>query len=123
MRRWWRQITLLAISAAGGVFIFYGQGRFWLFVASVATALALYGVREIDRRLYGAIEIIFAVIALWDASEKGRGAFSADFANDFQTYQWLVILLQTGGSIYVLIRGLDNFQLARFLKEIRQIEQ
>jgi len=119
MPRQWLAITLLLISAGGGGFIFYGRGRFYIFIASIVTALALYGVRENNRRLYGAIEILFAGFALWDAAAKGRGDFNLDFSpTDFQTYQWLVILLQTGAAIYVLVRGLDNFQFAHLIKKI-----
>lgn len=120
MRQLWLQVILLAVSVAGGAFIFYGHGKLCLLIPSIVTALALYGARESNLRIYGAIEICFAGFVLWDAAAKGRGDFnSSDFRpTDFQTYQWFLILLQTGASIYVLIRGPDNFQFARFLKEL-----
>jgi hypothetical protein len=80
-----------------------------LIVASgVVTALTLFLLRLRFRFLYGLIEIGFGLCVLWDAAGKGRGGFSAGFSSGFDTFQISVVLIQTFGAIYVLIRGLDN---------------
>jgi hypothetical protein len=50
----------------------------------------------------------YGLFVLWDASGKGRGGFSSAFSSGFDTFQLSVVLIQTFGAIYVLIRGLDN---------------
>jgi hypothetical protein len=122
--KWWRRLVLLSCTVGGAIYVFDGRQQFWIFIVSIAVGLSLYVMREVDRVLYGLLEVLFAGFALWDAAGKGRGDFSNDFSNDFQTYQWLVILLQTGGAIYVLIRGLDNckaYQLASNYKRNREL--
>lgn len=113
--KWKIALTIIYVLAAvaGSIGVFYCENRFWIFGASIATAPALFSVREINQIVYGSLEILFAGIALWDAASKGRGDFSSDFSPDFQTYQWRVILLQIGGAIFVLIRGLDNCRVAK----------
>jgi hypothetical protein len=107
---------LLAISAGGGLFVFFGQGPLWVFLAGAATALALYGLRESDRRLYGAVEIVFATLGLWNAAQRTHGPISAVLGDEVEAAHWLEILLQIGTSIYVLVRGLDNFGLAGLVR-------
>ena len=69
----------------------------------------MFAFRQQQRLLYGLLELAFAVFVLVDASSKGRGDFSADLVgNDFATFKLSVVLLQTFGAIYVIIRGLDN---------------
>jgi hypothetical protein len=49
------------------------------------------------------------LFVLWNSWKQGRGAFSSDFSSkDFDVWNWQVILLQTFGAMYVIIRGLDN---------------
>jgi hypothetical protein len=68
----------------------------------------LFFLRLRFRFLYGLIEVGFGLCVLWDASGKGRGDFSSGFSSGFDTFQLSVVLIQTFGAVYVLIRGLDN---------------
>jgi hypothetical protein len=80
-----------------------------LIVASgIVTAICLFLLRLRFRFLYGLIELVFGLCVLWDASGKGRGGFSSGLSSGFDTFQISVVLIQTFGAIYVLIRGLDN---------------
>ena len=76
--------------------------------SGIVTALCLFLLRLRFRFLYGLIEVGFGLFVLWDASGKGRGGFGAGFSTGFDTFQMSVVLIQTFGAIYVLIRGLDN---------------
>jgi hypothetical protein len=60
------------------------------------------------RVVYGLIEVAFGLYVLWNAAGKGHGSFSSGFSSGFDTFQLSVILIQTFGAIYILIRGLDN---------------
>lgn len=68
----------------------------------------MFLLRLRERVIYGAVEVAFRVFALWDAAGKGRGDFNPDFSSDFAKFQLTVVLIQTFGAIYVIIRGLDN---------------
>ena len=109
---WARRALLLAISGGGGLFVLFGQGPFFVFLAALAAALGLYGLRETDRKLYGAAEIIFAAFGLLSAAERTHGSLAAEFADAAQATHWPEILLQMGASIYVLVRSFDNFGMA-----------
>ena len=84
------------------------QSKTLIVASGIVTALCLFLLRLRFRFLYGLIEVGFGLCVLWDASGKGRGGFSAGFSSDFDTFQISVVLIQTFGAIYVLIRGLDN---------------
>ena len=90
------------------LYVFYGPGRVEIVVASLVIAVSLFWLQKIARGVYGAIEVLVGFVAIWDASTKGRGGFSAGFSGGFDAYQWTVILLQTAAAIYLTIRGLDN---------------
>jgi hypothetical protein len=68
----------------------------------------LFLLRLRFRFLYGGVELVFGLYVLWNASDKGRGSFSSGFSSGFDTFQISVVLIQTFGAIYVIIRGLDN---------------
>jgi hypothetical protein len=80
-----------------------------IFASGIVLAISLFILRREIRWLYGLIEISFGLYVLWDASGKGRGAFSSDFSDAFSKFQLAVVVIQTLGAIYVLIRGMDNF--------------
>jgi hypothetical protein len=113
----WLQILCFALSAWGIYLIFYGQGQLIVFAGSILTAAALFVIRAIGLRMYGAIEILFAMFALWNASGKHRGDFNLGPGHDLEAFEWLEILLQTGGAVYVLIRGLVNFGAGVMVRE------
>jgi hypothetical protein len=99
--------TIVAI--AGGAEIIEGIGQLAFFATSLATAIALFAVRQINRLVYGGIEIAFATLVLWNAAGRSRG-ITADAGADLAQVHYLEILLQTGTAIYVFIRGLENFK-------------
>jgi Protein of unknown function (DUF4231) len=110
---WARNLTMFALflmATSGAVYVFYGSNRFLIVFASLVTAAALYGLRKRDKCLYGAIEVVIGVIAIYDASGKGRGGFSSGFSAGFDVFQWTVVLLQTATAIYLTIRGFDNIE-------------
>ncbi|MBK3666156.1 hypothetical protein JJE66_33665 [Bradyrhizobium diazoefficiens] len=79
-----------------------------IIAAGIFVALSLFLLRLRFRVVYGAIEVVFGLYVLWDAAGKGRGSFSSGFSSGFDTFQISVVLIQTFGAIYILIRGLDN---------------
>jgi hypothetical protein len=79
-----------------------------VFAAGVVLALSLFNLRRLFRGLYGGIEVVFGLLVLWDSTSKGRGGFSADFSNDFAKFQFSLVIIQTMGAVYILIRGMDN---------------
>jgi len=76
--------------------------------SGIFTALSLFLLRLRFRSLYGAIEVGFGLYVLWNAADKGRGNFGSGFSSGFDTFQISVVLIQTFGAIYILVRGLDN---------------
>ena len=99
---------LSAFTGAAISGLIYGQSKSLIMFSGVATALSLFLLRTRFRFLYGTFEVAFGLYVLWNASDKGRGAFSSVFSSGFDTFQLSVVLIQTFGAIYVLIRGLDN---------------
>ena len=85
----------------GGIFFTWG----------LVTAGAFYWVRLKDRMIYGSIEIIFGFSNLYQAQPVITGDFAAaDFASsDFLTSSIKLSILQALASIYIIVRGLDNF--------------
>ena len=71
-------------------------------------ALSLFFWRFRFRLLYGIIELGFGLFVLWYAASQGRGDVSSNFSSNFNRFQLSVVLIQTFGAIYVLIRGMDN---------------
>jgi hypothetical protein len=103
------------------------QSKPVIVASGIVTALTLFLLRLRFRLLYGAIEVGFGLCVLWNASGKGRGDFSSGFSSGFDTFQISVVLIQTFGAIYVLIRGLDNLlqglpaeTRAKFERRIRE---
>ena len=79
-----------------------------IFGCGIVVAVSLFCFRFRFRLIYGLGELVFGLLVLWDATGKGRGAFSSDFSSGFDIFQLSVVFIQTFGAIYVLIRGLDN---------------
>ena len=100
--------VLSSLSGWCGYLLFNSSNKGTVMISGIFVALSLFFWRVRFRFVYGLIELLFGLFLLWDASGKGRGAFSSDFGNDFQAFQFSVVLIQTSGAIYVLIRGLDN---------------
>ena len=101
--------SLLASVCGGALVVLTSATNRYLIVGSgILVALTLFFWRLRFRFLYGLTEIIFGLFVLFDASGKGRGAFGSGFSADFDTFQLSVVVIQTFGAIYVLIRGMDN---------------
>ena len=99
------------LSMATGVsltFLFHSADRRIIVLCGVVVAITLFLWRIKFRFVYGVLELCFGFLVLWDAAGKGRGSFSSDFSGDFTAFQLSVVLIQTFGAIYVLIRGMDN---------------
>jgi len=79
-----------------------------IFASGIVLAVVLFLLRMRVRVVYGLIEVAFGLYVLWNAAGKGLGSFSSGFSSGFDTFQLSVILIQTFGAIYILIRGLDN---------------
>jgi hypothetical protein len=77
------------------------RNRIVVFLFGIVVAVSLFVIRQEFRWTYALTEIFFALFVLWDASAKGRGDFSSDFSN----FRITIIVIQTFGAIYVLIRG------------------
>jgi hypothetical protein len=61
------------------------------------------------------LEVHGTRIRLWgidapESSQLCRGAFSSSFSDEFQTFQWSVILISTLGAVYIMVRGFDNMK-------------
>jgi hypothetical protein len=102
--------ALFTAALLATLYVFYGSSRAGIIAASLVIAVSLFGLRKIARGLYGSIEVLIGIIAIVDASTKGRGAFSSGFSAGFQRYEWSLILLQTAAAIYLTIRGLENIE-------------
>jgi hypothetical protein len=103
-----RPVILCVIAALSLWGIFSGPSAYCTVASAIVLAVVLFSGRKHYRVIYGAIEIGFGIFVLIYAWHKGRGGFSSDFNNDFQIYEWQLILLQTFGAIFIIIRGLDN---------------
>jgi hypothetical protein len=99
---------ILTAVALPGYFLIHGPNRYVIFGCGVVVAVALFVLRMKFPLVYGIVEVAFALFVLWDATSKGRGGFNSDFSADFAMFQLAVVLAQTFGAIYVLIRGLAN---------------
>jgi hypothetical protein len=108
LRKQIKSTLALLIAGVALYLVVYPSTKATIIVGGIVAALAMFAFRQQQRLLYGLLELAFAVFFLVDASSKGRGDFSADFGNDFATFKLSVVLLQTFGAIYVIIRGLDN---------------
>jgi hypothetical protein len=101
-------LVLLTASAAFLEGVIYGPNKLIGFACGVSLASLLFIMRMRCRLLYGIVELGFGLYVLWDAAGRGRGSFSSDFDVSFNIFQFSVVLIQTAGAIYVLVRGLDN---------------
>jgi hypothetical protein len=100
--------TLSSLTGAAISILVEAHSKPLIVASGIFTAVSLFLLRVRFRLLYGAIEIIFGLYVLWNVSDKGRGGFSSGFSAGFDTFQISVVLIQTFGAVYVLIRGLDN---------------
>lgn len=108
--RFLRPIILCVIATLALYGVFRGPSAFWVVASAIVLAVILFSIRKHYRGTYGAIEIAFGIFVLIYTWSKGRGGFSSDFSNDFQIYEWQLILLQTFGAIYIIIRGLGSLE-------------
>jgi hypothetical protein len=99
---------LSTLTGAAVSILIYAQSKMWIVAGGIFTAISLFLLRLRFRGLYGAIEVLFGLYVLWNASGNGRGEFSSEFSSGFDTFRLSVVLIQTFGAIYILIRGLDN---------------
>ncbi len=99
---------LALITGAAARALLEGTSRQMIFGGGIVVAISLFCFRFRFRLIYGLGELVFGLLVLWDATGKGRGAFSSDFSSDFDIFQLSVVVIQIFGAIYVLIRGMDN---------------
>jgi len=78
------------------------------FIGGAVLAVSLYILRREVRSFYGVIEIVFGLYVLWYASATARGPFKPNFSDVFEHLQLSIVIIQTFGAIYIIIRGLDN---------------
>lgn len=101
--------SFLSALTGGATFLLVtAHNKVLVFACGVLVATALFFWRLRFRFLYGLIELGFGLYVLWNAADKGRGSFSSGFSADFDTFQMSVVLIQTFGGIYILVRSLDN---------------
>jgi hypothetical protein len=100
-------IPLAVVFAIAVYGAFYGSPSIY-FASGIVIAGVLFWARKRHRLLYGATEVLAGLFTLLQSSTIGRGAFSSGFSDGFQTYRWQLVLLATLGSIYIIVRGLDN---------------
>jgi hypothetical protein len=105
--------ALLALSLSGltgcaAYILVTAHNRLLIFVCGLLVAATLFFWRLRFRFLYGLIELGFGLYVVWNVADKGRGGFSPGFSADFDTFQLSVVLIQTFGGIYILVRSLDN---------------
>jgi hypothetical protein len=87
-----------------------GSGFVIPFLAACGLALLFYLLRSRNRLFYGMLEFLVGAVLLGNAiySGAGRGPFSSDFSADFARFDTRLILLQSYGGLFIMIRGLDN---------------
>jgi hypothetical protein len=100
--------ALSFVTGAATVGLLYGHNKPLIFLSGVLVAVTLFFWRLRFRFVYGIIELGFGLYVLWYVADKGRGSFSAAFSSDFDTFQLSVVLIQTFGAIYILVRSFDN---------------
>ena len=88
----------------------YGSGIAIPFLAGCGLALLFYLLRSRNRLWYGMLEFLVGAVLLGNAiySGAGRGPFSSDFSADFARFDARLIVLQSYGGLFIMIRGLDN---------------
>jgi hypothetical protein len=95
---------------------------YWLTFALVGLGLALYGLRERFRLLYGLLELAIGVTILLGALNSftaimgreylpivGGGVFHRPPEGWLQWNTSLAALLPVAAAVYIIVRGLDNF--------------
>jgi hypothetical protein len=102
-------VWLLCILALAYLF-FYGSGFVLPLLSGCGLALLFYLLRSRDRRWYGMLELLAGAALLGNAiySGTGRGSFSSDFSAAFARFDARLILLQSYGGVFIMIRGFDN---------------
>src|ERR1700691_5436148 len=100
--------SLSALTGAAVWILVHAHSKPLIVASGIFASVSLFLLRLRFRLLYGMIEVGFGLYVLWNAADKGRGGFSAGFSSGFDTIQISVVLIQTFGAVYVLIRGLDN---------------
>jgi hypothetical protein len=100
---------LLSILALVYLF-FYGSGFVLPFLSGCGLAVLFYLLRSRDRLWYGMLELLAGAALLGNAiySGTGRRPFSSDFSADFARFDAKLILLQSYGGLFIIIRGMDN---------------
>ena len=100
--------ALSGVTGMATVGLLYAHYKPLIFLSGILVAITLFFWRIRFRFLYGVIELAFGLYVLWYVADKGRGSFSSAFSAGFDTFQLSVVLIQTFGAIYILIRSLDN---------------
>jgi hypothetical protein len=100
--------TLSGVTGMATVGLLYAHNKPLIFLSGVLVAITSFFWRIRFRFIYGLIELAFGLYVLWYVADKGRGSFSAAFSTGFDTFQLSVVLIQTFGAIYILIRSFDN---------------
>ena len=109
-------LALTALSGAGGCGLMFASDRWIVMASGVVLAGALFWWRLKFRLSYGVIEVVFGALALWDATGRARVALDTAFDSGVDAFRPYVVLMETLGAIYVLVRGLENCRLGLLMK-------
>jgi predicted membrane protein len=99
------------LASIGGIcaeILMHTTNRLAALVSALALAITLFFMRVKFRGLYGALEVLFGTFVLWNVGSDARGGFGPDFSSDFAIFRASVVIIQTVGGIYIVVRGLDN---------------
>jgi hypothetical protein len=101
-------MVLTLTCGAASVAIVHANSKLDVFLGGIILAVALFLLRIRVRAFYGLLEIAFGLYVLWNAASEGHGGFSSGFDPGFATFQASILVIQTVGAIYILVRGMDN---------------
>ena len=108
---WPFELALASVGAVSGYFLMFASNREVVMFSGVVLATALFFWRLKFRLTYGAMEVVFGLLVLWDATGRARVALETAFDSGDSAFRPYVVLMETLGAIYVLIRGLENCRL------------
>lgn len=102
-------LVAILILLGAGFGIFYGVPAVYV-LSGVCIALAMFWIRRSHKIIYGAIEVVAGVLALYGTALVGKGPFDRGFSGDFYRFDWTIVLIATLTGIYIIVRGLDNIE-------------
>jgi hypothetical protein len=106
----WFPIVGVLLCIAG--YVIFNTGPVLTALAGTAAAITFFWMKIRHRFFYGLSEILAGIFVLLQNYPQGRGDFSSDFGDGFQTFKWHVVLVSTLAAVYVIVRGFDNIREA-----------